>query len=320
MPSIRLSAAFVFSIGFSLPALSAPSPALQQGEYLVRIAGCISCHTDEKNHGSPLAGGRALRTPFGIFYTPNITPDPETGIGRWSEADFRRALHEGLSPSGLHYYPAFPYTAYTQLRAEDVNAMWRYLQSRKAVHQLNKPHELPWYLRVRAIIGAWKAMYFRPGYFTPQTDQSTEWNRGAYLVRAAAHCGECHTPRNWLGGLKASHELSGNPEGVDGAQVPNITVDEETGIGEWTKNDLVTYLENGMTPDGDFAGDAMAEVIDNSTSHMTATDRRAIAQYIWSRSTLVTVRHDHSHHAEGSKPHSHTKDHQSGQKKKEPWE
>ena len=251
-----------------------------QGEYLFRAAGCAGCHTDEESKGAPLAGGRALHSPFGTFYTSNITPDPDTGIGRWSEADFARALREGVSPQGQHYYPAFPYTSYTRLSDADLRAIWAYLRSLKPVHQVNQPHELPWYLRSRATLRIWKLMFFYPGAYQPQTDQSPAWNRGAYLVNAVTHCGECHTPRNLLGGFKQSQFLAGNPHGVDDAKVSNITSDRNTGIGKWTENDLVYYLETGATPDGDYAGDAMAEIIDNSTSHLTGDDRRAIAVYI----------------------------------------
>jgi mono/diheme cytochrome c family protein len=252
----------------------------QQGEYLFRAAGCAGCHTDEENKGAPLAGRRALHSPFGTFYTSNITPDPDTGIGRWSEADFVRALREGISPQGEHYYPAFPYTSYTQLTDADLHAIWVYLRSLKPVRQVNQPHELLWYLRWRATLWVWKLVFFDPGSYQPQTDQSPAWNRGAYLVKAVTHCGECHTPRNLLGGFKQAQYLAGNPHGVDDAKVPNITPDRNTGIGKWTENDLVYYLETGATPDGDYAGDAMADVIDNSTSHLTSDDRRAIAVYI----------------------------------------
>lgn len=254
--------------------------AMQQGEYLFRAAGCANCHTDDKNKGAPLAGGRALQTPFGTFYTSNITPDPDTGIGRWSEADFLRALREGISPWGEHFYLAFPYTSYTQLTDADLRAIWTYLRSLKPVRQANKPHELPWYLRSRATLRIWKMLFFKPGPFQPQPDQSSARNRGAYLVNAVTHCGECHTPRNLLGGFKKSRHLAGNPRGVDDTKAPNITPDRKTGIGKWTENDLVYYLGTGATPDGDYAGDVMAEMIDNSTSYLTNDDRRAIAVYI----------------------------------------
>ena len=260
----------------------AADDAMQQGEYLFRTAGCANCHTDEKNKGAPLAGGRALKTPFGTFYSPNITPDPETGIGRWSEAVFMRALREGIDDEGNHLYPAFPYTSYTQLTDIDLRAIKIYLFNQKPVRQANKPHELPWYLRSRTSLRIWKMLFFNPGPFQPQPDQSAAWNRGAYLATAVAHCGECHTPRNFLGGFKESQRFAGNPDGVDGADAPNITPDKKTGIGKWSQGDLVEYLETGAMPDGDYAGDVMAEVIDNSLSHLTKDDRQAIAVYVMS--------------------------------------
>jgi mono/diheme cytochrome c family protein len=263
------------------PADAADNP-LAQGEYLFRVAGCATCHTDEKNKGAPLAGGRALVTPFGTFYTPNITPDPETGIGRWTDEDFRRALREGKNPQGHDYYPAFPYTSYTQMTDADLLAIKRYLFGQKPVHQANKPHELAWYVRSRLTLKVWKKPFFSPGVFTPQPEQSAVWNRGAYLVNAVAHCGECHTPRNPMGGLTKSKFLAGNPNGPDGAAVPNITPDKTTGIGKWRESDLVDYLETGAKPDGDYAGDAMAEVIDNNLKHLTKEDRKAIASYVLS--------------------------------------
>lgn len=276
--AMRAGAAIL--LWLAVTAAGAADDAMQQGEYLFRAAGCAGCHTDEKNKGAPLAGGRALHSPFGTFYSPNITPDSDTGIGRWSEADFTRALRDGISPQGEHYYPAFPYTSYTQLTDADLRALWTYLRDVKPVRQANRPHALPWYLRSRATLRFWKTMFFDPGPHQPQAGQSPAWNRGAYLVNAVTHCGECHTPRNLLGGFKRSQQLAGNPNGVDDAKAPNITPDGKTGIGQWTENDLVYYLETGATPDGDYAGDAMAEIIDNSTSHLTQDDRRAIAVYI----------------------------------------
>lgn len=282
-------------LGVAAPLLHASEDVLQQGEYLFHAAGCIVCHTDADNRGEPLAGGRALETGFGTFYSSNITPDPDTGIGRWSEDDFRRALREGLSPAGRHYYPAFPYTSYTHLSDSDLRALWRYLSGRVPVRQVNKAHQLPWYLRSRAVAGIWKTLFFKPGPFQPQSDNTPAWNRGAYLVMAVAHCGECHTPRNFLGGYKDAQLLAGNPHGVDETVIPNITPDRKTGIGTWNINDIADYLVTGMTPDGDFAGDLMADVIDHSTSHLTEEDRRAIATYLKSLPAVQTEKHTHDH-------------------------
>jgi mono/diheme cytochrome c family protein len=287
-------------------AVAAASPAaaddiMRRGEYLLRAAGCANCHTDEKNKGVRLAGGRALETPFGTFYSPNITPDPATGIGTWSEADFVRALREGVDNEGSHLYPAFPYTSYTQLTDSDLHAINTYLFSQKPVIQENKGHELPWYLRFRELLWIWKRMFFNPGPFQPQPNQSAAWNRGAYLATAVAHCGECHTPRNFLGGFRNSKRFAGNPHGADDADVPNITPDKNTGIGKWSQGDLVEYLDTGAMPDGDYAGDAMAEVIDNSLSHLTNDDRKAIAIYVMSLPAVESAVPEHKHRRKNSK-------------------
>jgi mono/diheme cytochrome c family protein len=262
-------------------AVWAASPVLlKQGEYLYRAAGCGGCHIAQ--NGADGVGGLALRTPFGVFQTPNITSDPETGIGRWREQDFVRALRQGVSPAGDHYYPAFPYTSYARMTDADIGALWAYVRSFKPVRRANDAHALPWYLRSRAALAGWKWLHFNAGIFAPNPTKPLPWNRGAYLVQAVVHCGECHTPRNVLGGLKDSRDLAGTRDGPDGATAPNITPDRKTGIGDWREGDLAEYLKTGMTPDGDFAGEAMSEVIERSTSVLTEADRRAIAAYLLS--------------------------------------
>lgn len=273
-------AAAVLLMAATARAAPATDPLVKRGEYLYRVAGCENCHTDREAGGARLGGGRALATPLGTFHAPNITPDLQTGIGRWSEADFTRALREGVSPTGEHYYPSFPYTAYARLGDDDVRALWAYLSTRPEVRQPNRAHELPWFLRWRALLAGWKRLYFSPGMYAPRADKSAEWNRGAYLVQAVAHCGECHTPRNALGGFRDGYYLAGTRDGAEGGVVPNITPDRKTGIGRWRASELVEYLETGMTPDGDFAGDLMAEVIDHGLKYLTRADRQAIATYV----------------------------------------
>ena len=304
-PATRTPARFGATVLLWLIVVAVPAGAdgdiMQRGEYLFRAAGCAVCHTDTVHKGAPLAGGRALKTRFGTFYTPNITPDRETGIGGWSEAEFDRALRKGIDDEGEYLYPAFPYTSYTHLTDADMHAIKTYLFSRKPVHQENREHQLKWFVRYRPLIGLWQMLYFKPGPFQPQPDKSALWNRGAYLVTAVGHCGECHTPRNFLGGLEESKRFSGNSEGVDDADVPNITPDKKTGIGTWSEGDITTYLDTGMTPDGDFAGDIMADVIDDSTSHLTPGDRKAIAVYLMSLPPIETVKHEHKHKNKKSK-------------------
>lgn len=267
-------------------AFAAERPEATRGEYLFRATGCANCHTDRPNKGAPLAGGRRLETKFGIFYAPNITPDLETGIGRWTEADFTRAMRHGLDPQGRNYYPSFPYSAYTRLADEDLKALWSYLRAQPPVKQTSREHELRWFVRNREAVSVWKNMNFRTGMFKPDPLKDAEWNRGAYLVQAATHCGECHTPRGVFGGLQHDRELAGSRDGPEGGVVPNITPDKKAGIGRWGVSDLVEYLSSGMTPDGDFAGDLMAEMIEHSLKYLTKDDRRAVAIYILSRAPV----------------------------------
>jgi mono/diheme cytochrome c family protein len=257
-------------------------PLVQQGEYVFRAAGCYGCHTDAKHGGKPLAGGHALITPFGTFYTPNITPDPDTGIGRWSEQDFVRALREGQDPAGENLYPSFPYPSYTKLTDQDLQALWAYLKTQPPVKQANRDHHLVWFARARSLLSIWKRLYFTTGAYQPHATKSASWNRGAYLAEAAAHCGECHTPRNVLGGIDPALHFAGTRDGPDNSVVPNITPDRKTGIGKWRASELVTYLSTGMTPDGDSAGDLMAEVIDNGLQYLHKNDLAAIAEYVFS--------------------------------------
>ncbi len=267
----------------ALPIAAAAGPTdevVARGQYLLHAGGCLSCHTEDADGATPLAGGRALPTPFGTFFSPNITPDPVTGIGGWSDADFLRAFWDGLAPDGSHYYPAFPYPAYTGISRADLLAIKAYLFSLPPVTRRNQPHELPWYLRSRAILGLWKLMYFTPVRFVAEADRAAEWNRGAYLVRHLGHCAECHSPRTVLGAVDRQAELAGNPKGGEGERVPNITPDRDSGIGKWIAADIELFLEVGMLPDGDFAGGSMSEVIDDNTSRLTAADRAAVAAYL----------------------------------------
>ncbi len=262
--------------------------SVQRGEYILHAGGCIPCHTDADNDGPFLAGGRRFETPFGTFYSPNITPDPVHGLGGWSESDFVRALTEGVAPDGSHYYPVFPYTSYTRMTREDLGALWVYLNTVESVARPNQATDVPWYLAWRGLNWGWKLLKFRPGPLEAQPARGTAWNRGAYLSEALGHCGECHTPRDSLGGLVEELHYGGTPEGPDGETVPNITPDPGTGIGRWSLDDLVYFLETGGTPDGDYTGSLMAEVIDDNLAHLTGTDRLAMATYLRS---LAAIEH-----------------------------
>lgn len=253
---------------------------IRRGEYLVNIAGCVSCHTDAGNEGAYLAGGLELETPFGTFFAPNITPDEETGIGAWSFRDFVRAMHLGITPANARYYPAFPYTSYTRIRIDDLRAMFAYLQSTPPVKNRNRPHETPWYIN-RLLLPAWQALFFKPGVFRPPGHDAI-LDRGAYIANALTHCSECHTPRNLLGATRHELFLAGTEDGPDGDPVPNITSSEADGISDWDEYDLLLYLEDGELPDGDYAGGAMVDVINNSTSMMAGEDLQALVKYVLS--------------------------------------
>ena len=261
------------------PAGAAEPDVVARGAYLATAADCVACHTDSAHSGRPYAGGRALATPFGTFYSPNITPDPETGIGRWSDAQFLRALHEGVRPDGANYFPVFPYPSFTKITDADARAIKAYLFSLPAVRQANRNHDVPFPFSWRFLQNGWKWLFFDEGRFQPAAERSAGYNRGAYLVTALAHCGECHTPRNWFGATEPDRFLAGNPHGPDGKRVPNITPDPKTGIGNWTEDDIIVMLTDGHTPDFDEVGGAMAEVV-KSTARLTAEDRRAIAAYL----------------------------------------
>ncbi len=254
--------------------------AVERGAYVFRAGGCLACHTDAKNKGTPLAGGRALETPFGTFYTPNITPDPVHGIGAWSEADFIRALREGVRPDTANYYPAFPYPSYTGMSERDMRDLFAFLLSQPAASVPNRAHELNFPFGYRIALWPWKLLFFEAGRRVEDPARDAQWNRGAYLVEHLGHCGECHTPRNFLGAVKRDSLLAGNPSGPDGKKVPNITPDSKDGIGDWSDSDVTYFLKSGFLPDGDFAGGAMTDVIDESTSHLSDEDRAAIAAYL----------------------------------------
>lgn len=284
----RASAIVAFSaaVAFGFPAFAAAGDS-KRGEIVFRAGNCTSCHTDLKNKGALLAGGRALATPFGVFYGPNITPDPVHGIGRWSDADFTRALRRGVSPRGEHYFPVFPYAAFTGLSDRDLRDLKAYIFTLPAVAKANRPHDVsfPFNLRLGAMV--WKWLYFREGALEEDPTHDAAWNRGRYLVEAAGHCAECHTQRDRLGGLKRALWLAGSRDGAEGKPTPNITPDRETGIGGWSPADLAYFLENGTLPDGDVAGGLMAEVIEHGTGRLPAEDRRAMTAYLKSLPPIV---------------------------------
>ena len=268
------------SLGAAENSLDSLAPDLPAGKYLFQAAGGCSCHTDTKNNGAFLAGGRPIKTPFGTFYGTNITPDPETGIGNWSDEDFIRAMTKGLSPESNHYFPVFPYTSFQRIRLEDLLALKDYLFSVPPVRQKNLPHDLILPFGWQAAMMFWKYFAWSPQPFNPNQERTESWNRGAYLAQALAHCGECHTPRNLLGALKSEMHYAGSKEGPEGELAPNITPDKKTGIGNWSKVDVSYFLRTGMKPDGDDSQGLMGEVIDLGYQYLLEEDLDALAEYL----------------------------------------
>lgn len=253
---------------------------IQKGEYLTAAGGCLACHTDKKNGGAPFSGGRPLKTPFGIFYTPNITADTINGIGSWRKEDFIRAMKQGVNPDGEHYFPAFPYTTYTKMSDTDVLSIFAYLKSLPIQSIANKPHDVSAPFSWRWLQFGWKFLFFDEGEYQSSDEASAEIFRGGYLVEALGHCGECHTPRNALGGIDTSMHMAGSIGGGEGELVSNITPDAKTGIGDWSQGDIASFLETGMKPDFDDVQGSMEDVIEHSTSKLTAEDRKAMAIYL----------------------------------------
>lgn len=258
---------------------NAKSDLVEQGRQVFLASNCQTCHTDSDNGGLPLAGGRELRSEFGTYYSPNISPDRETGIGNWSDEDFIRAMREGIAPDGRYYYPSFPFTSYTKMRRADMLALKAYLFSLPPVKNQNRDHDLPLYMRIVPSAKIWNMRYFEPGEFKTDAGQSDEWNRGAYLSQAMGHCAECHTPRKGLGIMIEDKRYAGVQE-LDGEAVPNITPHGRTGIGRWSIDDLVYFFQSGVTLSGDVTGGKMAGIVDDSLSQLPVSDQRAMAVYL----------------------------------------
>ena len=258
-------------------ALPAHTPDLANGKEMFFAGGCTSCHAipgqDDKTR---LGGGLGLKSPFGTFYVPNISPDPNDGIGKWSEAEFVTAMTKGTSPDGRHYFPAFPYTSYQRMRIEDVRDLFAHLKTLPAVQGRVRDHDVPFPFNIRRTLGGWKFLFLDGKPFQPDASQSDQWNRGAYLVNGPGHCAECHSPRNALGGIIAKQRFAGGPNPEGEGWVPNIT---QAALKDYSDKDIAYLLETGNTPEGDSVGGAMAPVIRN-TSQLTPEDRAAMAVYI----------------------------------------
>src|SRR4051794_10490888 len=286
----RLRGGPVALAGLLLLAAATPSGAADpgRGRYLAEAAGCGRCHTASDAGASPYAGGRVLDTEFGRIITPNITPDRATGIGGWSEADFVRAVRWGIAPDDSHYLPVFPFPYYNRLTDQDLADIKAFLDTLPAVPRPKPAGAGPLALwqRARAAVAIAATPMPGPWHNDPGRDDPSKdpvWNRGAYLIAAIGRCGQCHTPTTWLGAPDPHRFLAGAPAGADflrgGRKAPNITADRETGIGNWSTDDIVTMLTNGTTPDFDEVGGSMAEIVKN-TARLSDADRRAIAVYL----------------------------------------
>jgi mono/diheme cytochrome c family protein len=285
-----LAVVWLLTLPATVPASALPAytPNVDNGRTMFNAGGCASCHATpagdpDKVDRTRLGGGLALKSPFGTFYVPNISPDPSDGIGEWSEANFVTALWKGTSPWGKNLFPAFPYTSYQNMALADMRDLFAYLKTLSPVTGRTRRHDLMFPFNLRRLVGVWKLLFLHDGTFAPDPSQSAQWSRGAYLVNGPGHCAECHSPRNFLGAIVESQRFAGGPSPDGKSFVPNIT---PVGLQHWSKDDIAwsqsdiaTFLESGMDPSGDYAGDVMAEVIRN-ISLLDTADRAAIAAYI----------------------------------------
>ena len=263
----------------TVPQIALPpyNPDLANGRTMFLVGGCSSCHAVPKQDDAMrLGGGLALSTAFGTFYVPNISSDAKDGIGRWNEAQFIAAMRHGVSPSGQHLYPAFPYTSYHAMRTDDLRDLFAYLKTLPAVSVVARDHALTFPFSIRRTIGLWKLLFLDDAPFKPDPSQSAQWNRGAYLVNGPGHCAECHSPRNLLGAIIASRRFTGGQSPTGQGGVPDITQGK---LHDWKVEDFVEVLDTGMTPDSDRVGGAMVEVVAN-TRQLGAADRETIAVYL----------------------------------------
>jgi mono/diheme cytochrome c family protein len=268
-------------------------PDATRGEYMFAAGGCTSCHAAPDATGEDrlkLAGGLALKTPFGTFHAPNISPDPEHGIGGWSMAEFVTSMKFGVGRGGTHLYPAFPYTSYQRMRVEDVMDLKAYLDTLPPVATDAPGHELPFPFSIRRGLGLWQLLYVDGTSFMPDPAKSDDAiSRGAYLVRGPGHCGECHSPRNVIGGIDSSRAYAGGPAPEGDGTIPNITPDEETGIGSWSEDEIVEAFQTGTKPNFDDFSGAMKHVQEN-LAKLAPEYLAAIAAYLKSLPPIKSER------------------------------
>ena len=277
--ALALAAFWFLTIPETVPAsaLGPRTADLANGKTMFHAGGCASCHAVPKQEDkTKLGGGLALGSPFGTFYVPNISSDRTDGIGAWSEAQFVTAMVKGTSPTGEHLFPAFPYTSYQRMTFDDIRDLFAYLKTLPPVTGKARDHALPFPFNIRRTLGLWKFLFLDGRPFTTNPSQSAQWNRGAYLVNAPGHCAECHSPRNMLGAIKRNLRFTGGPSPDGQGGVPNITQQK---LKNWTVKDIADTLTTGMTPDADFVGGSMVEVVRN-TSQLSEADREAMATYV----------------------------------------
>ena len=266
-----------FLAGLSAAARADDQALVTKGEYLARAGDCIACHTNPG--GALFAGGLAMATPFGTIYSSNITPDPKTGIGSWTADDFYGVMHTGRFPDRGLIYPAMPFGSYTKVTREDSDAIFAYLRSVPPVHQPNRPHDLRFPFNNRQLILGWRTLFFQEGEYQPDPTKSAEWNRGAYLVEGLGHCAMCHSPINALGGSSESKAFEGGLIPMQNWYAPSLTSNKEAGLGEWSIEEIVDLLRNGVSHRGAVYG-PMAEVTFNSLQYLNDADVRAMAIYL----------------------------------------
>jgi mono/diheme cytochrome c family protein len=267
-----------------VPAELKDASLIERGQYLARAADCEACHTAEG--GEPYAGGRAFVLPFGNLYSTNITPDKETGIGNYSDANFLDAVHKGIGRNNTKLYPAMPFTSYTYMTDADVGAIKAYLFSLKPVHAPAPQNTLAFPYNQRALMGVWALLFNPDKRFEPRTARDPQWNRGAYLVEAMGHCGECHTPRNLMQALDQREKFSGTVQA--GWRAYNITSDPKSGIGAWSEADLANYLALGHAEGRGTATGPMGDAVDHSLRYLTQSDITAMVAYVRSVSAIAS--------------------------------
>jgi mono/diheme cytochrome c family protein len=258
-------------------AVDDPQAQIERGAYLSTQGNCMACHT--ARGGTPFAGGRAVPTPFGTVYSPNLTADAQTGIGQWTSDDFWRAMHDGKSKDGSLLYPAFPYTNFTKMTRVDVDAMFAFFKTVPAVRQQNIAPDLRFPYNQRWLLYGWRALYFTPGSYVEDSMQSVAWNQGAYLAQGLGHCSACHSPRDDLGGIALKAALGGGVIPVLSWYAPPLNGDSATGLGGWQMQHLTALLATGVAPQRAVSG-PMGEVVGSSLQHWTPGDIDAMAQYL----------------------------------------